>query len=299
MEKMDIFISWSGPRSRAVAEALKEYLPMIVNAFNPWLSAADIDKGARWSADLASALATAKAGIICLTPNNLAAPYILFESGALSKTVEKSFVCTLLIGMEPSDVSGPLAQFQATKPTKDDLLQLLKTLNKALGAAALKDAQIHATFDLVWPKLEEKLSSLPPDGPAGRPHRSERELLEELLNWVRSTSDGEAALLAQLMEHLDRIAERLAGIEVAMSVFDKYIYAAAARKVQLSSLGSANSYADLFGKSDAEKILDEALSKADLAGAYGAAAKALGSETPSGPQGPRDRPKHVIPRRRK
>src|SRR5437879_5490786 len=141
---MDIFISWSGPRSRAVAETLREYLPMIVNAFSPWLSSADIDKGARWSSDLAAALATATAGIICLTPNNLAAPYVLFEAGALSKTVEKPFVCTLLIGMEPSDVSGPLAQFQATKPTKEDLLQLLKSLNKALGQSALKDQQLES-----------------------------------------------------------------------------------------------------------------------------------------------------------
>ncbi|MGB9199026.1 MAG: toll/interleukin-1 receptor domain-containing protein [Terriglobales bacterium] len=281
---MDIFISWSGPRSRAVAEALKEYLPIIVNDFNPWLSSADIDKGARWSSDLSAALATAKAGIICLTPNNLTAPYILFESGAISKTVDKPFVCTLLIGIEPSDVSGPLAQFQATKPTKDDLLQLLKTLNKALGASAIKEAQVHATFELVWPKLQEKLGSLPSDGPTGRPHRPEREVLEELVSWVRSTSDGEAALVTQVMEHMDRIADRLASIEATTSLFDHYIYETAKRKVEQSSgLNSANSYADLLGKSDVKKIVDEALSKGDLASAYGAAAKVLSGKAPSLP----------------
>jgi len=57
---MDIFISWSGPRSGAVAEALKKWLPMIVNAFKPWLSSADIDKGARWSTDVAAKLQAAK-----------------------------------------------------------------------------------------------------------------------------------------------------------------------------------------------------------------------------------------------
>jgi hypothetical protein len=88
---MDILISWSGERSRAVADTLKEYQPMIVNAFNPWLSSADIDKGARWSAELSAALATAKAGIVCLSPNNLTTPYILFEAGAISKTVENAF----------------------------------------------------------------------------------------------------------------------------------------------------------------------------------------------------------------
>jgi hypothetical protein len=80
---MDIFITWSGPRSLAVAEALKKYLPLIVNAFNPWLSKANIDKGAYWGVELTAALATSRAGIICLTPSNLTEPWILFESGAM------------------------------------------------------------------------------------------------------------------------------------------------------------------------------------------------------------------------
>lgn len=36
-------------------------------------------------------------------------PYILFEAGAILKAVERSLVCTLLIGIEPSDVTGPRA----------------------------------------------------------------------------------------------------------------------------------------------------------------------------------------------
>jgi hypothetical protein len=38
---MDIFISWSGPRSGAVAEALKKWLPKIVNAFKAKLHDAE------------------------------------------------------------------------------------------------------------------------------------------------------------------------------------------------------------------------------------------------------------------
>jgi hypothetical protein len=104
---MDIFISWPGaakPRGRGGAQRILAYDRQRLQSV---AFLCDIDKGARWNSDLAAALATANAGIICLTPNNLTAPYILFESGAISKTVEKSFVCTLLIGMEASDVSGP------------------------------------------------------------------------------------------------------------------------------------------------------------------------------------------------
>ena len=127
--------------------------------------------------------------------------------------MEKPFVCTLLIGLEPSDVSGPLAQFQHTKPTKDDLLQLMKTLNKALGENAIKDAQVHAAFELCWPKLEEKLHNLPIDGPTNRPHRSERDLLEELVDTVRSTSAQDALNLSRIREELEEVSDRLEDLE--------------------------------------------------------------------------------------
>jgi hypothetical protein len=97
------------------------------------------------------------AGIICLTPNNLKEPYVLFESGAILKAVDKPFVCTLLIGLEPSDVSGPLALFQATKLTKEDLLQLLQNLNKGLGQSALKDQQLNDAFEAFFPKINRPL----------------------------------------------------------------------------------------------------------------------------------------------
>jgi len=128
MDAMDVFISWSGERSRAAAEALRGWLPMIINAAKPFLSVTDIEKGTRWATELASKLQSAKAGILCLTPSNIHADWLLFEAGALSKTVENPFICPLLIGLEPSDIKGPLAQFQATRATKEDLLQLLKTL---------------------------------------------------------------------------------------------------------------------------------------------------------------------------
>ena len=50
---MDVFISWSGTRSGAAAEALRTWLPKVINAIKPWLSLADMDKGARWSSDIA------------------------------------------------------------------------------------------------------------------------------------------------------------------------------------------------------------------------------------------------------
>jgi len=191
MAKMDVFISWPGPRSRAVAEALKKYLPMIVNDLNPWLSTSDIGKGSRSTEEIAAALTNARAGIICLTPNNLKEPWVLFEAGAIAKTVrEKPLACTLLIGLEISDVSGLLAQFQATKPTKADMLKMVKDLNKALGQSALEERQVEDTFELCWPKLQQTLDNLPTDGSTTRPERTERELLTELVGLTRQMSNA-------------------------------------------------------------------------------------------------------------
>ena len=183
---MDIFISWSGARSLAVAEALRDWLPMIINAAKPFLSVADIDKGARWSSEIATKLEKAKAGIICLTPGNVGSHWILFEAGALSKTVQNTYVCPLLIGLKPSDVKGPLAQFQFTTTDKSEMLQLFKTLNSALGEAALPDSHVEKAFGLVWPQLEGHLKKAPPEEVKTAPERSEREMLEEMLELVRS-----------------------------------------------------------------------------------------------------------------
>ena len=185
---MDVFISWSGERSRAVAEALRDWLPMIINAMKPFLSANDIHKGMRWASELALKLQTAKAGIICLTSSNVHSDWILFEAGALSKTLERTYVCPFLIDLEPSEVKGPLAQFQATKSTKNEILKLIKILNSALGDFALSAEHIDKAFEVWWPKLHAQLGNLPPDGPAGRPSRNERDLLEEILGLVRNQS---------------------------------------------------------------------------------------------------------------
>ena len=185
---MDVFISWSGERSRAAAEALRGWLPKIINALKPWLSSEDIDKGARWGTDVATRLEAAKAGIICLTPSNLHSDWILFEAGALSKTLQNTFVCPFLIGLDPSDVKPPLSQFQATRAQKEDVLKLLKTLNNALGEAALPEAHIEEAFEVWWPKLDQQLKSLPSDEAKAKTHRPDRELLEEILALVRNQS---------------------------------------------------------------------------------------------------------------
>ena len=132
-----VFLTWSGDRSKAMATALRVWLPNVIQAVEPWMSETDIAKGAGWNSEISSQLELAKIGIVCLTPENLDAPWVNFEAGALSK-ITGSKVCTYLFGLSPTDVEGPLAQFQATKSDdKDDTKKLLHTINRHLGESLL------------------------------------------------------------------------------------------------------------------------------------------------------------------
>lgn len=78
---MQIFLSWSGRQSHAVALALQDFLRSVMQATKPWVSSEDIEKGARWSATVGQQLEEISFGIICLTPENIARPWINFEAG--------------------------------------------------------------------------------------------------------------------------------------------------------------------------------------------------------------------------
>ncbi|MCP4614466.1 MAG: hypothetical protein GY845_37785 [Planctomycetes bacterium] len=76
---MKIFISWSGTLSHKVACVLRDWLPSVIQAVEPYVSSEDIDKGARWSTDIAGKLEESSFGIIAVTPENLSAPWSILR----------------------------------------------------------------------------------------------------------------------------------------------------------------------------------------------------------------------------
>ncbi|HEX8131103.1 MAG TPA: TIR domain-containing protein [Pyrinomonadaceae bacterium] len=205
---MLIFISWSGQRSKAVAEALETWLAQVIQAVEPWISQ-DIDKGLRWGAEIADRLERSKVGIICLTKSNLGARWIHFEAGALSKTKD-AYVCTLLLDIKPSDVEQPLAQFQHTTTEKEDIFQLLSTINLAVqksGEKALAEPILREIFETYWPRLKdafEKSASLQES--AASPSRSTDEMLQEMLEILRNQERRQVSS-PRFTTNLDAIAE--------------------------------------------------------------------------------------------
>jgi len=185
---MKIFISWSGDKSKEIASVFKDWIPAVIQAAKPYFSPNDIDKGARWSNEIAKELEASRIGIICLTDDNLKAPWLMFEAGALSKSMEKTRVCPILFGVEPTDLAGPLVQFQAAPFSKDEIHKVIKTINSQLGEASLESTVVDSVFEKWWPDLEEKVNkTLNKDrNRSGSELRSDRELLEEVLKISRT-----------------------------------------------------------------------------------------------------------------
>jgi hypothetical protein len=108
---MHVFVSWSGERSRQIAEAIRGWLPKVLQSVRPWMSAEDIGAGARWLSEVSATLNASTVGLICVTPENQHNPWLLFEAGALSKTVDQTCVCPILFEMTPGQLNGPMTQF--------------------------------------------------------------------------------------------------------------------------------------------------------------------------------------------
>ena len=183
---MKVFISWSGTRSKALAVALKEWLPLILQYAKPWVSDKDISAGERWAQAIAGELESSNFGILCITPENLRSEWIMFEAGALSKSMLDAKVIPLLFGLELSDLSGPLSQFQALKVDQNGLMGILKAIN-AVADVGIKadDSTIDQLVPALWSKLQEKLDAIPTKQVSEKHMRPQTEILEELVTQVR------------------------------------------------------------------------------------------------------------------
>ncbi len=178
-----------------MAEALRDWLPNVIQAVEPWTSSSDIDAGMRWTPALSEQLQQTQLGILCLTAENLSAPWVLFEAGALSKIIDTSRVCPYLLGLEPTEVIGPLAQFQGVKAEKDGTKKLVQTINRAQGELALPEDRLNTSFNLFWPSLEKILLdiSISPQE-TSEPKRSLEDMVEEILSIVREQSRSSSSI---------------------------------------------------------------------------------------------------------
>lgn len=207
---MRVFISWSGNKSHKIALVFRDWLPSVIQSIEPYVSSEDIDKGARWSTDIAKELENSTFGILCVTKENLEAPWLSFEAGALSKTMDKAFVSPFLFDIKRSEVNGPILQFQSTIFQKEDLKKLVGTLNKACGESCIPEPRLEKAFEVWYLTLETELNKI--KGVIDEPDEIKKkdevnshasEILEEILDLSRNNQKLLRSPDPKLYENID------------------------------------------------------------------------------------------------
>jgi TIR domain len=197
-----VFISWSGGLSRELAEALRKWLPRALQSVKPYFTPSDIEKGAKWDDEISKELETTDICIIALTRENLRSQWIAFEAGAISRTVDKARICPVVFDIEPTDIQGPLARFQASRFTKTEIRNLLGTINAA-AENCLGEVDLNATLEKWWPDLETEVISILKTAQSSHKAtkvRTERELVEETLLIVRGIQQSIGQRLSIIAE---------------------------------------------------------------------------------------------------
>jgi hypothetical protein len=182
---MKVFISWSGKHSQQIAMTLRDWLPSVIQALDPWVSSADIEKGESWFTSINESLVGSNGmGIFCLTAENLQAPWMAFEAGALA-VHDRARVATFLHGVGPDAIKPPLGLFQATNSAdKTDVFKLLESLNVRLNQP-LSEVRLKKAFDSNWDAFEKDLSQIQDTSSKKTAQPDQQVLLHEILAAVR------------------------------------------------------------------------------------------------------------------
>jgi hypothetical protein len=204
-----VFISWSGQRSCDVASALGEWLPQVINAVDPFVSARNLPAGSRWAIEIGQRLENTSFGIVCVTKENQSAPWLNYEAGAIAKSIDASRVVPLAIDLAPADIVEPLSEFQGTRADKQGIQEIVNSINEECPSP-LSEKYLNKSFEKWWPDLATDLEEIEAntyeaEAEHSSPPRDERAILEEVLHTVR----GLAAQRSRPVDFNPRIQSQL------------------------------------------------------------------------------------------
>jgi hypothetical protein len=219
---MKVFISWSGDLSHQVAALLYQKLPIFIQAIDPWISSHDIGNGTLWRAELADQLGSHSVGIFCITRDNVGSVWVNFEAGALSRSSEAAAVIPFFFEMRPTDVAGPLRDFNGTiyqkgsAKNKEAFFKLLLDLNRFAAMPMVSEHVLTTTFDRMWLDLESSLDLVSEEA-TRRPDEKKPDVdtgsvLQELVLEFRNLQ----SLVASNLDQPDKVRDTLIAFEEFM-----------------------------------------------------------------------------------
>jgi DNA-binding MarR family transcriptional regulator len=158
---MKIIISWFDEKSHAVADALGDWVPSVIQAVETSVSPEGIRKGTNWLKEVSEELNESSSTILCIISSNIGDPWLNFELGVLSTSLDMSKVIMLFIGAQRAELdSGPLTRFPSAVFEKSDLFQMMEMINASMEKGKLSKGRLQKTFEVWWPKLAQDVESV-------------------------------------------------------------------------------------------------------------------------------------------
>ncbi|WP_410979506.1 toll/interleukin-1 receptor domain-containing protein [Bacillus cereus] len=222
---MKVFLSWSGNESKQLAKIFKEWLPNVLQYVEPYMSEQDIDMGERWGNNIADNLENSVFGLVFVTPSNIKEPWINFEAGALSKTIDARVIPILYKAEVTILDKGPLRQFQSAKNLEEaSILSLIQSINASNQDGRLDETRLVRAFEMWWPKLSKAIDAIVKEETESIEEENgptDRELLNviysKLIEQEKMTSRskeslGKTGVPYQLIRDLEKVSVMFGGI---------------------------------------------------------------------------------------
>lgn len=187
--KPNTFLSWSGPKSHAVAKVFEKRLPRLIQACHTWMSSSDLTMGRPWRDELKKQLDDEHTvvGLFMLTKKNQHEPWLLFEYGRLSAK-DYRLCPPLCCDFRPAEITGPLGDLNGATTSREDVLRLLQNIRSHI-APTLSDEVLSGVFEEMWPTMQAELQSAletQEDGGEKITVRDSHEMIAEVLELTRT-----------------------------------------------------------------------------------------------------------------
>lgn len=162
-DEKKLFVSWSGDNSKQIAIELKNTLEnQIFNGSHLVCFVSDdgIASGDDWWSKINKELKKCKLGIACITKENLKAPWIYFETGAM--TARDLSVIPLLINCDFNALNKtPLSNKHMVEfLNKEKFKKMVKDINKKLQLLQISDNNLDKITESAYIDMIKKLNPI-------------------------------------------------------------------------------------------------------------------------------------------
>lgn len=157
---MDVFLSWSKRPSQQYAEVFHKYLPLTLQHVQTFMSSHSIENGELGTPRIFDTLSETGIGVLFMTPNNISEEWLNFEAGALFKGQQTNRVMPLIFDGDKKLLSGPIGSLQACEFNRDNVLDIIKTINNHSGEDKKEESFVERSFELTWPQIEEEIGKV-------------------------------------------------------------------------------------------------------------------------------------------